>query len=46
MLYSMDIDYSPTGTEFVSGSYDKTVRIFRENEGKSKEVYHGKRMQK
>jgi len=42
----MDIDYSPTGTEFVSGSYDKTVRIFRENEGKSKEVYHGKRMQK
>ncbi|VDK28924.1 unnamed protein product [Anisakis simplex] len=24
----MDIDYSPTGTEFVSGSYDRSVRIF------------------
>jgi WD40 repeat protein len=24
----MDLDYSPTGTEFVSGSFDKTVRIF------------------
>jgi WD repeat and SOF domain-containing protein 1 len=24
----MSIDYSPTGREFVSGSYDRTVRIF------------------
>jgi WD repeat and SOF domain-containing protein 1 len=24
----MDVDYSPTGKEFVSGSYDKTLRIF------------------
>jgi WD repeat and SOF domain-containing protein 1 len=25
----MDIDYSPTGKEFVSGSYDRTIRIFK-----------------
>lgn len=37
----MDIDYSPTGNEFVTGSYDKTVRIFKSNEGRSREVYHG-----
>lgn len=24
----MDVDYSPTGTEFVSGSYDRSLRIF------------------
>ena len=24
----LDVDYSPTGKEFVSGSYDKSVRIF------------------
>ncbi len=24
----MDIDYSPTGKEFVTGAFDKTVRIF------------------
>lgn len=24
----MDVDYAPTGKEFVSGSYDKTIRIF------------------
>jgi len=42
----MDIDYSPTGTEFATGSYDKTVRIFKVDEGKSREVYHGQRMQK
>lgn len=24
--YRMDIDYSPTGREFVTGSYDRTVR--------------------
>lgn len=42
----MDIDYAPTGREFVSGSYDRTVRIFPVNTGKSREVYHGQRMQK
>lgn len=24
----IDVDYSPTGKEFVSGSYDKTIRIY------------------
>ena len=24
----IDVDYSPTGREFVSGGYDKTLRIF------------------
>jgi len=24
----MDVDYSPTGREFVAGSYDRTVRVF------------------
>merc|ERR1719295_1843548 len=41
-----DLDYSPTGREFVSGSYDKTLRIFATGEGRSREVYHTKRMQR
>jgi WD repeat and SOF domain-containing protein 1 len=27
----MDVDFAPTGREFVSGSYDKTVRIFAQD---------------
>ncbi|XP_020580447.1 DDB1- and CUL4-associated factor 13 [Phalaenopsis equestris] len=42
----MDIDYSPTGREFVTGSYDRTVRIFNYNGDHSKEIYHTKRMQR
>lgn len=42
----MDVDYSPTGKEFVSGSYDKTLRIFPSDKGRSREVYHTKRMQR
>ncbi|KAG4962281.1 hypothetical protein JHK86_039149 [Glycine max] len=42
----MDVDYSPTGREFVTGSYDRTVRIFQYNGGHSKEIYHTKRMQR
>ncbi|KAI1305206.1 DDB1- and CUL4-associated factor 13 [Halotydeus destructor] len=42
----IDVDYSPTGKEFVSGSYDKTLRIFAVNQGRSREVYHTKRMQR
>jgi WD repeat and SOF domain-containing protein 1 len=42
----LDVDYAPTGREFVSGSYDRTVRIWKYNEGRSREVYHGKRMQR
>ncbi|XXG76269.1 hypothetical protein AAC387_Pa08g0652 [Persea americana] len=42
----MDIDYSPTGREFVTGSYDRTVRIFNFDGGHSREIYHTKRMQR
>lgn len=42
----VDVDYSPTGKEFVSGSYDKTVRIYESHKGHSREVYHTKRMQR
>ncbi|KAG7212871.1 hypothetical protein KM043_002223 [Ampulex compressa] len=41
-----DVDYAPTGREFVSGSYDKSIRIFETNKGHSREVYHTKRMQR
>lgn len=40
------IDYSPTGREFVTGSYDKTIRIFESGKGHSRDVYHTKRMQR
>eukprot|EP00475_Leptophrys_vorax_P022178 TRINITY_DN3017_c0_g1_i1.p1 TRINITY_DN3017_c0_g1~~TRINITY_DN3017_c0_g1_i1.p1 ORF type:complete len:469 (+),score=124.85 TRINITY_DN3017_c0_g1_i1:43-1407(+) len=44
----MSIDYSPTGKEFVTGSYDKTLRIFPVSgfSFKSREVYHTRRMQR
>jgi len=38
------IDYSPTGREFVTGSSDKSIRIFDIEESRSREVYHTKRM--
>ncbi|XP_069776353.1 DDB1- and CUL4-associated factor 13 [Narcine bancroftii] len=41
----LDIDYSPTGAEFVSASFDKSIRIFPADKGHSREVYHTKRMQ-
>jgi DDB1- and CUL4-associated factor 13 len=41
----MALDYAPTGKEFVTGSYDKTIRIFHTQHGHSREVYHTKRMQ-
>ncbi|PSN42863.1 DDB1- and CUL4-associated factor 13 [Blattella germanica] len=40
------IDYAPTGKEFVSGGYDKTVRIFETGKHHSRDVYHTKRMQR
>jgi len=42
----MDVDYSPTGREFVAGSYDRSVRIFGVGAGHSREVYHTRRMQR
>lgn len=40
------LDFSPTGEELVTGSYDKTIRIYRAREGRSREIYHTKRMQR
>lgn len=42
----MTVDFSPTGQEFVTGSYDKTIRIFRGSANRSREIYHTKRMQR
>lgn len=42
---AMDVDFSPTGRELVAGSFDRTIRIWRDNERRSRDVYHGKRMQ-
>ncbi|KAL1948526.1 hypothetical protein VTO73DRAFT_12601 [Trametes versicolor] len=42
----MSCDWSPTGLEFVSGGWDRTVRIWKEGAGTQPEVYHTKRMQR
>ncbi|KAF8576049.1 WD40 repeat-like protein, partial [Ramaria rubella] len=42
----MSCDWSPTGTEFVSGGWDRTLRIWKEGVGGRPEVYHSKRMQR
>jgi hypothetical protein len=42
----MAVDFAPTGREFVAGSYDRSVRIFKYNEGRSREVYYNRRMQR
>lgn len=42
----MDVDFSPTGQELVTGSYDRTIRLFKVKEGHSRDIYHTKRMQR
>jgi DDB1- and CUL4-associated factor 13 len=45
----MSVSWSPTGREFVTGSYDKTMRIFnvlKDGAGQARDVYHTKRMQR
>jgi WD40 repeat protein len=42
----MSCDWAPTGREFVSGSYDRTVRLWKGGEGKARDTYHTKRMQR
>ena len=42
----MSVSWSPTGREFATGSYDRTIRIFPINSGTSRDVYHTKRMQR
>ena len=40
----MDVSFSPTGKEFATASYDRTVRIFGARQGRSREAYHARRM--
>ncbi|KAI1005828.1 hypothetical protein K3495_g2399 [Podosphaera aphanis] len=42
----MDVEFSPTGEELVSGSYDRTVRLWSRMKGHSRDIYHTKRMQR
>lgn len=42
----LSLDYSPTGREIVSGSYDRTLRIFGYDRQRSRAVYHTSRMQR
>jgi DDB1- and CUL4-associated factor 13 len=42
----MDVEFSPTGEELVSASYDRTIRLWKRDRGHSRDVYHTKRMQR
>ncbi|KAG6360133.1 hypothetical protein INS49_011189 [Diaporthe citri] len=43
---AMDVEFSPTGEELVTASYDRTIRIFARDQGHSRDIYHTKRMQR
>ena len=42
----MSLSWSPTGREFVTGSYDRTIRIFPVADGRARDIYHTQRMQR
>ncbi|KAF2403173.1 WD40 repeat-like protein [Trichodelitschia bisporula] len=42
----MDVAWSPTGTELVTASYDRTIRLWNRENGHSRDVYHTRRMQR
>ena len=42
----MDVEFSPTGEELVSASYDRSIRLWNRDRGHSRDVYHSKRMQR
>jgi len=42
----LDVAYHPFGQEFVSASYDMTVRIWSVDSQRSRDVYHTRRMQR
>lgn len=42
----MDVEFSPTGEELVTASYDRTIRLWNRAHGHSRDIYHTKRMQR
>lgn len=42
----MDVEFSPTGEELVTASWDRTVRLWERDGGHARDVYHTKRMQR
>ena len=42
----MDVEFSPTGEELVTASYDRSVRLWSRAQGHSRDIYHTKRMQR
>ncbi|KAL2794434.1 WD40-repeat-containing domain protein [Aspergillus insuetus] len=42
----MDVDFSPTGEELVTASYDRTIRLWNRATGYSRDIYHTSRMQR
>ncbi|KAL4871775.1 hypothetical protein BDV12DRAFT_19945 [Aspergillus spectabilis] len=42
----MDVDFSPTGEELVTASYDRTIRLWNRATGHSRDIYHTQRMQR
>ena len=46
VIAQADSSAGPTGEEFVSGSYDRTIRLWNRDAGKSRDIYHTKRMQR
>lgn len=42
----MDVEFSPTGEELVTASYDRTIRLWNRATGHSRDIYHTKRMQR
>ncbi|KZF25257.1 WD40 repeat-like protein [Xylona heveae TC161] len=42
----MDVEFSPTGQELVSASYDRSIRLWDRSRGHSRDIYHTKRMQR
>ncbi|CEN60051.1 Putative U3 small nucleolar RNA associated protein [Aspergillus calidoustus] len=42
----MDVDFSPTGEELVTASYDRTIRLWNRATGYSRDIYHTTRMQR
>lgn len=42
----MSVAWSPTGQELISGSYDRSIRLWDRSKGHSRDIYHTKRMQR